>query len=160
MPIRACSLSEADTAVAMADMAAVTAADVAVVMAVVMDAVVDVAAAEAADTAVAMDAAAAEAAVAGGGDAEGAKAGRDGKATRMSNKHRLDGIDQASFDPWLPITPHLKHQAAAPFPLPFSASSPMCSTETTCSSSAVSNTITPWVERPAIRISSTGQRIS
>ncbi len=36
----------------------------------------------------------------------------------------------------------------------------MCSTETTCSSSAVSNTITPWVERPAMRMSSTGQRIN
>src|SRR3984885_313054 len=45
-------------------------------------------------------------------------------------------------------------------PLPFSASSPMCSTDTTCSSSAVSNTMTPWVERPAIRIPATGQRIS
>jgi hypothetical protein len=45
-------------------------------------------------------------------------------------------------------------------PLPFSASSPMCSTDTTCSSSAVSNTITPWVERPAIRMPSTGQRIN
>jgi hypothetical protein len=51
----------------------------------------------------------------------------------------------------------------APFPfspLPFSASSVMCSTDTTCSSSAVSNTITPWVERPAMRMPSTGQRIS
>src|ERR1700736_4300577 len=46
------------------------------------------------------------------------------------------------------------------FPLPFSVSSPICSTDTTCSSSAVSNTMTPWVERPAIRMPSTGQRIS
>ncbi len=45
-------------------------------------------------------------------------------------------------------------------PLPFSVSSPMCSTDTTCSSSAVSNTMTPWVERPATRMPSTGQRIS
>src|SRR6266481_6939276 len=45
-------------------------------------------------------------------------------------------------------------------PLPFSVSSPICSTDTTCSSSAVSNTMTPWVERPAIRMPSTGQRIN
>src|SRR5664279_3753658 len=32
----------------------------------------------------------------------------------------------------------------------------MCSTDTTCSSSAVSNTMTPWVERPATRMPSTG----
>lgn len=51
--------------------------------------------------------------------------------------------------------------APSPFaPFPLSASSVMCSTETTCSSSAVSNTITPWVERPATRMPSTGHRIS
>ena len=38
--------------------------------------------------------------------------------------------------------------------------SPMRSTETTCSSSAVSNTITPWVDRPAMRMPVTGTRIS
>ena len=45
---------------------------------------------------------------------------------------------------------------------PFSASpsSLMCSTDTTRSSSAVSNTITPCVERPAMRISSTRVRMS
>lgn len=61
-------------------------------------------------------------------------------------------------------TPHRsRHHSPfdSPFaPFPLSASSVMCSTETTCSSSAVSNTITPWVERPAIRMPSTGQRIS
>src|SRR5262249_10440652 len=36
----------------------------------------------------------------------------------------------------------------------------MRSTETTRSSSAVSNTITPWVERPAMRMPSTPQRMS
>src|SRR5262249_42784268 len=44
---------------------------------------------------------------------------------------------------------------------PFSSpSSLMRSTETTRSSSAVSNTITPWVERPAMRMPSTRVRIS
>ena len=45
------------------------------------------------------------------------------------------------------------------WPLPFSTSG-MCSTETTRSSSAVSNTITPCVERPTMRMPSTGTRIS
>jgi hypothetical protein len=40
--------------------------------------------------------------------------------------------------------------AAAYPPFPFS-SSPICSTETTCSSSAVSRTMTSWVDRPAQR---------
>ncbi len=33
-------------------------------------------------------------------------------------------------------------------------------TETTCSPSATSNSVTPWVLRPAIRMSSTGIRIT
>ncbi len=40
------------------------------------------------------------------------------------------------------------------------SSSLMRSTETTRSPSAVSNTITPWVERPAMRMPLTGQRMS
>ena len=36
----------------------------------------------------------------------------------------------------------------------------MCSTDTTSSSSAVLNTVTPWVERPTMRMPPTGQRIN
>ena len=66
---------------------------------------------------------------------------------------------------WNSVVRGRRHQGRvgrrrAQFPPLSSPSSPMRSTDTTFSSSAVLNTITPCVERPAMRMPFTGQRIS